>query len=163
MPERTEITFVVDTDEYAGNFGREMAVFVTGVPYDMDGQFGESPYFKDLIECRHIDEDDYDHHAVYTTVPTPGWTNDGMGKETRLRPGEVMKHPAHHSVGIFLSRRPTSEEVALLKKRATDFCYTQKDCMNKRYTFRIEGFRFITKKITTIETDEPIAATTPML
>ena len=126
MTETKKITFVIDTDSYAGHFGREMAEFITGIPYEIGGQYGTSPHLGELIEWRHIEEDNYYHDAVYRIVITP-------------------KYSQYNSVGIFLSRRPTSAEVAILKARAERFSDTKKERLTGKPYCNITGFRFITE------------------
>lgn len=62
----------------------------------------------------------------------------------------VKKYPAYNSVGIFLSRKPTDEELAFLKKRAELYAkspraYGESDFVKP---FKIDGFRLVTRKTT---------------
>ena len=132
-PERSEWAFVVDTDSYAGNFERELASYVVG-QCDEYGDHRGGPYrelyekecpkdpFDDLVDQRVCDPgDDGIHRAPMDLAPTPGYSNDGRGKVTKLRPGQKLKHGAFNSVAIFLRRKPTESELALLVKRARAF------------------------------------------
>jgi len=85
--------FVIDTDQYAGNFEREMVAFMTGCV----GECGVGDEYAEMYRDRfNIDEDDDRHneyifsspddhgcHRPATTWPTPGWFNDGMGNMYR--------------------------------------------------------------------------------
>lgn len=78
--------FVIDTEDYAGNFERELCAYITGrvgecgVGEEMAKLFkkevtdmGEEP-FSNLVY-----EDDEGCVRPATCYPTPGWFNDGMG------------------------------------------------------------------------------------
>lgn len=112
-----EFFFIIDTDSYAGNFHRELTDAMTGLNWDEE--YGESPVFGDLIEWKNIDEDDYRINAYQEIVTTPGKNE-------------------MNSVSIFLSRRPTDDEIAKLMDAAMAF--VPKD---KHYAHRILGFRLV--------------------
>lgn len=75
--------FVIDTEDYAGNFERELCAYITGrvgecgVGDDMAELFkkevGEP--FDEVIE----ETDEHGCNRPTTIYPTPGWFNDGMG------------------------------------------------------------------------------------
>lgn len=123
-------SFVVDTDQYAGNFERELTAYVIGQADeyanvdDYIAMFEEECGFdfEDLYDTRVSDPgDDGIMRAPNDLAPTPGWSNDGHGGHYRVDADHPFKHPAYQSVAIFLSREPTSEELAELVKRATSF------------------------------------------
>lgn len=126
-------SFVVDTDSYAGNFERQLASYIVGRCDDhgdhMGGPFREmyekelpDDPFLDLVEERISDPgDDGIHHAPMDLAPTPGFENTGNGEVLPLKPGKNPKYPAYNSVAIFLSRRPTKNELAMLVARAQKF------------------------------------------
>jgi hypothetical protein len=78
---------VIDTDQYAGNFEREMCAFLTG-------QTGECGVGKEIANkarqdikhlpwwISHIAQAPDEHGTLRPTTiwPTPGWFNNGMGK-----------------------------------------------------------------------------------
>ena len=126
--------FVVDTDSYAGNFERELSCFVVGrcdeygdhrggaykEMYEKDF-VGEDP-FEDLVEDRVDDHgDDAIGRAPMALAPTPGYSNDGSGKISKVEPGAKPKLAAYNSVAIFLSRKPTDEELLILVERSKKF------------------------------------------
>lgn len=82
--------FVIDTDEYSGNFERELGAFCTGIL----GESGvgeenavlfhrDCPHMVELMErLITADYDPEDDNALpYRIWPTPGFWNDGMGSE----------------------------------------------------------------------------------
>lgn len=88
--------FVVDTENYAGSFERELCGYVTG-RYDPEGHHGseqskiaekEIPkkiweYFEaHVIDCLE-EPDDLPIHTPVVAYPTPGWFNHGMGGHFR--------------------------------------------------------------------------------
>jgi hypothetical protein len=121
--------FVADFREYAGNFTAPFAAYVIGRSNEgMDGPVwhlqelfqrevpnGEE-MMNDLVSSRH-GEYGWSH---YELVPTPGRRNNGMGEHSDRVMG-VKASPAYESIALFLDRKPTDEELALLVKRAKDF------------------------------------------
>jgi hypothetical protein len=85
-PETGYKVIVIDTEQYAGNFEREMCAFITG-------QYGECEVGKEIAESAsecigHLgwweeniadETDDRDVRRPASIWPTPGWFNDGMG------------------------------------------------------------------------------------
>lgn len=154
--------FVVDTDTYAGNFERAMASYLLGyndledevdeeADHDLHGQVslrlfkaevGEHP-FPDLFGTIVDDHgDDLITRSPQILVPTPGYSNDGAGKETKLAEGERIKYPAYLSVGFPLERRPLQSEVDFLVARVMRWMVRPKT----EYTDRPEnilGFRLL--------------------
>lgn len=79
--------FVIDTEDYSGNFERELCAYITGrvgecgVGDDMAKLFqkevkdmGEEPFEHVMWE-----PDEHGCHRPASIYPTPGWFNDGMG------------------------------------------------------------------------------------
>lgn len=112
------LAFVIDTDQYAGNFEREMCAFVTG----QIGECGKGSKQAVLFHCDHplrIDEfenlvvqfpDGHGNHRPTAIWPTPGTMNEsGSGA-------------AYQSVAIFLDSEPSDEIITFMKKRALQFC-----------------------------------------
>ena len=107
----SEYKLVIDTTKYAGNFERETCAHVTG-QYGECGVGSETAELArgdmsaDLISwCdRHVDwvADESGCSRPATIWPTPGWHNDGMGREL---PGQG-KYPAYMSVAIHLDAPP---------------------------------------------------------
>jgi hypothetical protein len=136
-------SFVVDTEDYAGNFERELSSYVVGRcdehgdhrggPYremfeqeirgrGSRGHFEKEDPFEDLVTTRVDDHgDDHIAHAPMALAPTPGYSNDGSGNVKKLKPGQKVKWPAFNSVAIFLTRKPTKGELKILVQRAKAF------------------------------------------
>jgi len=156
-------TFVIDTDSYAGNFEREMSSFIVGrcdehgdhrggpyqKMYKTDFKIGDSGTedpFEELVEDRVDDHgDDAIGRAPMALAPTPGYSNDGHGAVTELEPGEKAKYAAYNSVAIFLSRKPTDNELQILVERAKKF---EMLAPIKKYEERpkILGFRLVEER-----------------
>lgn len=84
--------FVIDTEDYAGNFERELCAFITGrvgecgVGDDCAVLFrqqvkdmGDEPFINIIEEA-----DDHGCHRPCAIYPTPGWFNDGMGGQYQI-------------------------------------------------------------------------------
>jgi len=94
MSELPLLTFVIDTNSYAGNFERQMCGYMTGdggeYGYkDVDAVFhaevgDDHPNVVDLVEYRVNDDDDVPVHAPVRTFPNPRWFNNGTGGYFRL-------------------------------------------------------------------------------
>jgi len=90
--------FVIDTDEYDGNFERELTAYITGQVGEcgVGGEMAElyraeaggqsEDKFDDLLEHR---ADDNGCHRPCAIYPTPGWFNHGMGGH--FKEGEEAK------------------------------------------------------------------------
>ena len=80
--------FVIDTDQYAGNFEREMCAFITGLvgecgkgEDEANLAFKQLPKFAKDWFIDHVSSEPDDHgcNRPVTIWPTPGWFNDGQG------------------------------------------------------------------------------------
>ena len=84
-----EWIFVIDTEQYAGNFEREMCAYVTGMLGDcgvgdeetavFDEEISDNP-FANVVSQR---ADEHGCHRPTSIWPTPGWYNHGMGGHYR--------------------------------------------------------------------------------
>ena len=138
LGQSTIYALVVDTEQYAGNFERAMCAYATGVvggctrgekeaslfaeqePDSFDRDIEESVFWELMVQ--EMDEDGCARPV--TIVATPGWFNDGDGREFRDEGQEiegVTKWPSYQSVGMFFERRLTSDEEALVKRRVAAF------------------------------------------
>ncbi len=120
------LSFVVDTDNYAGEFEWDMAAYVTGECLDYYPDH-KNPYLalfrkdypgknplKHLLENRIQDQgDDTIRRSAIDIVPSP------PGKERATKRRGVRRD--YNSVAFFLSYMPTDEELAVLKARALAF------------------------------------------
>ena len=146
--------FVVDTDQYSGNFEREMCAAVTGKVGECE--VGNELAIKYCKENNIGDDDEYNEHVILmpddhgsmrpcSIWTTPGWVNNGNGKHLRDNTSQAKglktKYPAYNSVAIFMDRKPTPSEIEDMKVRAFAFAMAQ---TNSR-KINIEGFRLITR------------------
>lgn len=166
--------FVIDTDEYAGNFERAMTAYLTGCTGDcgVGEKFAamfvkevgekEQEKFYDVTEQR---PDDHGCHRPCAIYPTNGWYNDGNGKHYKDVPKagatvkKKTKYPAYLSVGIFFNEKPTKAQIKLMKDRASKFVEACKED-NKRIgipmnpeKLNITGFRLVREILDTEEED----------
>jgi hypothetical protein len=79
--------FVIDTDEYAGNFEREMTAFITGcigeceVGSELTEELEEDGLSSDFFDCLITQEPDENGcHRPCKIWDTPGYFNNGLGK-----------------------------------------------------------------------------------
>lgn len=137
-----EYTFIIDTDQYAGNFEREMCAYCTGMVGDCG--VGDKEAEKFLEEFGQEKTDDMidiigqkaDEHGVYR--PT----------EICITPDYLLsKQGTYQSVAIFLNKKPSQEIIKMLKERAEKFTEGRDNNGNimksKTKRLNILGFRMI--------------------
>lgn len=142
--------FVIDTDQYAGNFEREMCAYCTG----MIGQCGVGEEMMELfkedfkLEANKYDEDNpfMDYIDIWVM------NDDGCG-----RPTSIWRSPSGdgcNSVAIFFEQEPTEELIKIMKERAQSFVKDRPDAKEHRTTnpFKILGFRLLKQVVTITET-----------
>jgi hypothetical protein len=210
--------FVIDTEDYSGNFERELCAYITGrtgecgVGDDMaeffDSEVGEP--FENVV-----DEPDEDGGCLRPTAiwPTPGWFNNGFGgqyradgdltqaledyrkvaaanrrdglcsqylkrwlekpddraglisakwTEAKLKKGaaeeeaeaqklekatKLPKFPSYQSVAIFFDKKPTDEQIALMKERSEKFAVLPDKWRDGIRISKITGYRLIENKV----------------
>jgi hypothetical protein len=138
-------TFVVDTEEDAGGFERELCGYLTGrleqdcgpnAHGSKEAAIAEKElpaetwkYFEDhVINCLE-EPDDLPIHTPVVGYPTPGWWNNGRGVMKKGAPTEEdlkkcyqeKPWPCYRSVGIFFDERPPENIIKLLKERTGGF------------------------------------------
>ena len=105
---QTSYIFVVDTEDYAGNFERQLCAYVTGKIGECEvGSEEAKQFIKDMGLDEYYDEDNDhlfsfieqkpDEHGCSrpcATWATPGWFNHGMGGH--FRDGQEKEAKAHH-------------------------------------------------------------------
>jgi hypothetical protein len=123
----SNFTFIIDTEQYAGNFEREMCAFMTG-------QFGECEVGKELAEqARKLLPENvlewFDEHIIslpdergcrrpVEIVPTSGWFNSGGGQCFREGSDlEIVKSDYVNSVRAYHSKYIRLEEEKLLNPK----------------------------------------------
>lgn len=91
--------FVIDTEDYAGNFERQLCAYITGrvgecgVGDDMAALFKEETgqeAFDNVIE----EPDEHGCHRPATIYRTPGWFSNGLGGS--FRDGQEAESLAHY-------------------------------------------------------------------
>ena len=157
---------IIDTDQYAGNFERQLTGFCTGVD---DGTHGDregedladfledNPEYDNTWEHKIItNPDDNGYARVCSIWPTPGRLNNGTGGHYDAAPGETG-WPAYESVVIFLNQPPTAEDMKLFRIRLDDFA---SDMMQfgrrtgKKLT--IKNIRLVKRETTVVDTLVPL-------
>lgn len=78
--------FVIDTEDYSGNFERELCAYITGRVGECGVGDGCAELFneetslpEDFFENVREEADDHGCHRPASIFPTPGWFNHGMG------------------------------------------------------------------------------------
>ena len=130
---KKEYKIIIDTENHAGNFEREICAYITG-------QFGECHVGEDIAEMseenikhfdwfkEHVlhkqDEDDEYMHRPASVSPTPGFYNNGRGGIFRNEDesGGTRKCPAYLSVEIYLNEYPPENVLNEFIDRAKVFC-----------------------------------------
>ncbi len=164
--------FVVDTEQYAGNFEREMTAYMTGHVGDCEVGSSESEQFSKDTATEAIADgnlvinkpDDRGCYRPCVLVETPGWFNDGLGGCYRLQdqlqaeeeylvkarkqwPEKTVfvmgNYPAYLSVGILMSRMPKVAELDLLQQRADAFALSSHKLKSRLNGIVITQFRLL--------------------
>jgi len=161
--------FVIDTNEYSGNFNRELAGYVTG-NWDQETHGGDeaeiarkelteaqSDYLRNHNEAQTRAVDDGHAHVNHVIHPTPGWWNDGRGLHFKGKPPKGKQaHPAYQSVAIFFNGMPLAPMVQVMMERAKAFCKYMaghKEPWKKKTNLKILGFRILLEVIQTTEAE----------
>jgi hypothetical protein len=75
-------------------------------------------------------------------MPTPGYSNNGTGKNTKLHDGEKMQYPAYQSVGIAVrSVDMTDDFVKQIQALASEFA--------EKENIKILGYRMVVEEAIT--------------
>lgn len=132
-----EKVIIIDTEDYSGNFEREMCAYITG----QIGECGVGSEAAEVAKQELSQEllDWFDNHICQYTdeigctrptaiAVTPGWYNNGHGKHIRegaryrgkLYQGQ--KWPAYQSVDIVFDEWPDDDTMTLIVDRAKKFC-----------------------------------------
>ena len=129
--------FVVDTDQYPGNFEVELCAYVTGA-YAEGQEHRAKAYvdefdkikthdLEDLTDIRVCDPgDDALWRSPCDLALTPGRSNNGQWKCYYVTAKKPFRYYAYESVAIFLCHRPTDDVFDLLVRRAFAFSKLRK-------------------------------------
>lgn len=153
---RQEYGFIIDTDQYSGNFEREMCAYLTGCVGGCDvgkEYVNLRPEPMDFDDLLRWEPDDNGCFRPCEIWETPGFWNDGNGKhyKTGEGPEKKIKHPAYQSVIIYFQDRPTLAAIHYLKERAYEFSDVRRK-KNSAFSYKTEkikilGFRLYIKTI----------------
>ena len=167
IPEGHPVRFIVDTEEYAGNFEVEMGAYMTGQTseYSLRGVKEAKQFQASALgdPFRNRMEEAEEGTGFTEAYPTPGWFNNGFGAIFRdgqeeeakavfeKQKGSVTheaifsKQPAFLSVAITFKSLPSDIEIELLKQRASQFAEAPALDLsgNPRKPITITGFRII--------------------
>ena len=144
-PER--LLFVIDTNQYAGSFERNMCAYATGIigecgvgdveaekakneiPVEVESLEGIISYVHDETGCGRPVE----------IFPNPRYGNDGNGMHALLTNDNQNEYPypAFFSVAIYFYKKPNNKLIEIMKERVQKFAREQNPIIN------IEGFRFL--------------------
>lgn len=136
----SEWTFVIDTDEYAGNFEREMCAYLTGilgecgVGEEMAAIARKELPKKILKEFEEIVAQVPDEHGCCRPVtiwPNPNWFNDGMGGHWKRDDNDIKKQLAAYVRSVIDYETPHIKKaehiIKTLKEGKTVSNWTKKD------------------------------------
>lgn len=151
---------VADTEQYAGNFEREMCAYATG----QTGDCGVGVEFVDYYsaDIKHLDwwnenvyqkADEYGCYRPVEIFPTEGWINNGFGKFIKESEYGKPGYPAYMSVAVFTTAKPSEEVIQEFIQRVKDFCKfrpdlsenidgtTHKDCLTFTGVRLLQGIK----------------------
>jgi hypothetical protein len=126
--------FIIDTDQYAGNFEREMCAFCTG-------QIGECEVGKEEGDAWMKEFGQEKGYEICEQIASP------PDEHGCCRPVEIQNSPKGYpesmgSVGIFFYEYPEEELINMIKERSVKFALQkQKRYPYKQRTMKILGFR----------------------
>lgn len=125
---------IVQTDQYTGNFERELCAYCTGVIGQCEvGDKQRAMFIKDY------DEEKAD--AMWELLEQRADDNGC------LRPVSMCS-PGNKNLEIYFNDRPTQEIIDMIKERAEKFTQ-EKDWRGKPRTMKILGFQMIKESTTT--------------
>ena len=147
MEGKEELVFVIDTNQYAGNFEREMCSYLTGVE-DYRGEIYAKLAKKEIAG----NVKGYWKTAGYPLVYLVQERAYDDGDCPRYTHVQIWLSPdgKYNSVAIHISRELSVEEIKLLADRARKFTTLGKRIESGRYIpgkdMKILGFRIVTIK-----------------
>jgi len=160
-----EKVIVVDTEEYSGNFERQMVAYITGLLGECG--MGEKlaalakkelplPVLEWFEEHVVMTSDEHGVHRPASISPTPGWYNDGRGNHYRdTKKGRNLyknkKHPAYQSVEFVVYEWPPDHIVQFILDRTKYYCEHAPEVDNLvREPLTLTGVRFVRRAVATL-------------
>lgn len=127
---------IVDTENYSGNFERQMVAFATGCYGDCGVGDTEAElaredmqhysWWEDNMVMQEDDEYGADVMRPASIHPTPGWFNNGRGYHFRGDSDEAdtitERYPAYLSVKMVVEQLPPQEVWEEFQERVIEFC-----------------------------------------
>ena len=136
-------TFVIDTDQYAGNFERELCAYLTGIV----GECGVGSEFKDIARkeipedlqeeldkiIAHVPDDEHGCSRPVIIWQSENYWSDGMGNEWSNSDTDTEKHLAayvksHEEIYGNSMRQPMQMLREHQEGKSFPEGWTQKDC-----------------------------------
>lgn len=115
----------IHTNQYSGNFEREMAAYITGIAGEYAGDKEAAIALREndtevttWLNNNTIDDGDY--KEIGRIISTPGWSNDGDGNHFN---DTDHPFPAYQSVEIAFDLEPPANIKQLIEQRAESFAY----------------------------------------
>jgi hypothetical protein len=166
---------VIDLDRYAGPIADPLCAYCTGFAgeeasyhssemcelyysdlgiEDDDGPYGDLADDKNPLRDLVVDQQDETGHWQPCAVwPSRVYGMNAEGKAAKLNDQnyEDYNFPAGYSVGIFLYSKPTDEQFATIKQRATAFFNDIWPKLKDGEKVNIEGYRLIRHRKTAEE------------
>lgn len=126
-------SFIIDTNSYSGNFEREMCAFLTG-------QVGECGVGDE--HAKEFKEQFPNEYAIFEDIIGSESDDNGCYRPCDITetPGRFTKHPAYESVLIHFCKKPPTEIIEFMERRALEFAETQTIDYNNNHC-KILGFR----------------------
>ncbi len=145
--------FIIDTNEYAGNFERQMCAYVTGQIGECrvgeeEAQIAKQEIPEEVVRLENLIRylpDEHGCHRPVAIFSNPRYGNDGMGNHALLTEEnrEQFPFPAYNSVAIYLNSVPESGLLNLMKERARNIAARGIGLKGFEQKVEIEGFRFL--------------------
>lgn len=139
--------FIIDTDQYAGNFEREMCAYCTGTVGQCEVGGEMANLFEEDFK---LEADNYGEDNPFMDY-IDNWV---MGEDGCGRPTSIWRNPTgdnYNSVAIFFEQEPTEEHIKIMKERSQNFVKNRPD--KKDYgnmePFNVLGFRLLKQEVTT--------------
>lgn len=130
---------VIDTDQYAGSFEREMVAFMTGQVGDCDvGQEEANKFAEEFPDMDLEDTIGREADEIGCSRPASAWPSPG-------------NNPNYNSVACFLEKLPPENQLLFLVNRAKKYCDERRDRAGGKLKFL--GARLVLHK----SVDEDIA------
>lgn len=148
---RSPYIFIIQTDEYTGNFERELTGYVTGVD---DGTHG-------------------DEQAVFFNAEVPKDVGQALGQKIDFNPDDngydrccsiwnSVGRSGYEDMAIFFHTAPTAAELNLIASRAKIFAKDPKACGYEWGSpFNIIGFQLINRSVKVTDDENTFVPSEP--